>query len=354
MTTTNFLSQEEIQALLGKRKTNEIDKKNNPLTSHELGLLSELFDIVGAQFTRELTLLTSKEVTATTPKLQVIENNNIFQNKETPFYVALGELTGQIKGLHFITLTKDDCDIYKELLKQSDTTIDFGNELKMFQEIISPLCDTISQSISSILDKEVAYVITGIDIVQDLNEISVNKFIDDVSFLRVELPFSIEQLSNTCFEVFIPIKVAKQCLDEISEYLGEVNVEEENQMSFQSNSQTNEKDTKLEDTPKIQTVQFSNFEESAPISKEPNNLNLLLDIPLQVTVELGRTKRTVKEILEISHGSIIELDKLAGEPVDILVNNKLIAVGEVVVIDENFGVRVTDILSTEERISKLR
>ena len=77
---------------------------------------------------------------------------------------------------------------------------------------------------------------------------------------------------------------------------------------------------------------------------EARNLDMLLDIPLQVTVELGRTKRSVKDILELSSGSIIELDKLAGEPVDILVNNRLIAKGEVVVIDENFGVRVTDII----------
>lgn len=81
---------------------------------------------------------------------------------------------------------------------------------------------------------------------------------------------------------------------------------------------------------------------------------MLLDIPLQVTVELGRTKRSVKDILELSTGSIIELDKLAGEPVDILVNNKLIAQGEVVVIDESFGVRVTDIVSQSDRIRKLR
>lgn len=84
------------------------------------------------------------------------------------------------------------------------------------------------------------------------------------------------------------------------------------------------------------------------------NLSLLLDVPLQVTVELGRTKRSVQEILHLSSGSIIELDKLAGEPVDILVNNKLIAKGEVVVIDENFGVRVTDIISQSDRLKRLK
>ncbi|WP_429843607.1 flagellar motor switch phosphatase FliY [Brevibacillus sp. FIR094] len=84
------------------------------------------------------------------------------------------------------------------------------------------------------------------------------------------------------------------------------------------------------------------------------NLNLLHDIPLQVTVELGRTKKLIREILDLSAGSIIQLDKLAGEHVDILVNNKLIAKGEVVVIDENFGVRVTDIISQIDRVQKLQ
>jgi flagellar motor switch protein FliN/FliY len=85
-------------------------------------------------------------------------------------------------------------------------------------------------------------------------------------------------------------------------------------------------------------------------SEAMGNIALLLDVPMRVTVELGRTKMTIKEILGLGEGSIIELDKLAGEPVDILVNDKLIAQGEVVVIDENFAVRVTKIVSPMERI----
>lgn len=104
----------------------------------------------------------------------------------------------------------------------------------------------------------------------------------------------------------------------------------------------------------VQPVQYTNFTPGLLQQAEQANLNLLLDIPLNVTVELGRTQKLIKEILELSQGSIIELDKLAGEPVDILVNNKLIAKGEVVVIDENFGVRVTDIMSQWDRIQKLQ
>jgi len=84
------------------------------------------------------------------------------------------------------------------------------------------------------------------------------------------------------------------------------------------------------------------------------NISLILDVPMTLTVELGRTTQMVQEILGMGEGSIIELDKLAGEPVDLLVNGKLIAKGEVVVIDENFGVRVTDIVSPAERLSGLQ
>ncbi len=104
----------------------------------------------------------------------------------------------------------------------------------------------------------------------------------------------------------------------------------------------------------VQPVQFSGLTGGHPVHADQTNLGLLLDIPLKVTVELGRTHKTIKDILELSQGSIVELDKLAGEPVDILVNNKLIAKGEVVVIDENFGVRVTDIVSQLDRITKIQ
>lgn len=84
------------------------------------------------------------------------------------------------------------------------------------------------------------------------------------------------------------------------------------------------------------------------------NLNLILDIPLKVTVELGRTKMPVSELLNLTQGSVIELMKLAGEPMEVLVNEKLIARGEAVVVNEKFGVRLTDIISPTERIEQLK
>jgi flagellar motor switch protein FliN/FliY len=84
------------------------------------------------------------------------------------------------------------------------------------------------------------------------------------------------------------------------------------------------------------------------------DIEFLLDIPLEVTVQLGMTRMLIRDLLQLGQGSVIELDKLAGEPMEILVNNKLVAKGEVVVVNEKFGIRLTDIISTAERINQLR
>ena len=104
--------------------------------------------------------------------------------------------------------------------------------------------------------------------------------------------------------------------------------------------------------PNVQPVQFANLQ-PAQMTGEQGNIGLLMDVYMEMTVELGRTRKRIKDILGIGEGTIIELDKLAGEPVDILVNHKLIAKGEVVVIDENFGVRVTEIVSQMDRMNEL-
>jgi flagellar motor switch protein FliN/FliY len=103
----------------------------------------------------------------------------------------------------------------------------------------------------------------------------------------------------------------------------------------------------------VQSVQFPNLMQPRLGAQESGNIGLIMDVSMEMTVELGRTRKLIKEILGMGEGTIIELDKLAGEPVDILVNHKLIAKGEVVVIDENFGVRVTEIVSPMERFNDM-
>jgi len=111
---------------------------------------------------------------------------------------------------------------------------------------------------------------------------------------------------------------------------------------------------KQEKPVKATPVEFEELQPQEMSQQDMGKLELLLDVPLTISVELGRTKMTLKQVLELYNGSIIELDKLTGEPVDVLVNGKIVARGEVVVVDENFAVRITEIVSPRERLTTLR
>ena len=111
-------------------------------------------------------------------------------------------------------------------------------------------------------------------------------------------------------------------------------------------------ETEQQPVSSVQTAKFTQLNES-PVSMDQNSMDLLLDVDLDLSVELGRANVPVREILQLGSGSIVELNKLAGDSVDVLVNGRLIARGEVVVVDENFGVRITEILSPSDRISRL-
>ena len=112
--------------------------------------------------------------------------------------------------------------------------------------------------------------------------------------------------------------------------------------------------TQTESTVTVQPVQFASFEDLDQVQGPQNqNLNILLDVKLQLTVELGRTELPIKKVLELTKGSIVTLNKAAGEPVELYANGKLIAYGEVVVIEDNFGLRITHITDPAKRLNSL-
>ena len=110
---------------------------------------------------------------------------------------------------------------------------------------------------------------------------------------------------------------------------------------------------KVEGAQQVEAASFQDFGGSASKGESPKDIDFILDIPVQLTVELGRTKIAIKNLLQLAQGSVVELDGMAGEPMDVLVNGCLIAQGEVVVVNEKFGIRLTDIITPSERIRKL-
>jgi len=103
-----------------------------------------------------------------------------------------------------------------------------------------------------------------------------------------------------------------------------------------------------------QKAQFGQLQNENKPSSDEVNLEVILDIPVTLSVEIGRTRQTIRNLLQLNQGSVVELDRLAGEPMDVLVNGTLIAHGEIVVVNEKFGIRLTDVISAAERVNKLR
>jgi len=111
---------------------------------------------------------------------------------------------------------------------------------------------------------------------------------------------------------------------------------------------------KKNDAPKAEAATFNNLGDSPVTSGETSNLDFILDIPLEVTVELGRTKILINNLLQLTQGAVVELEKTAGEPVEIMVNDKLLGKGEVIVVNDRFGIRITEIISQADRIKNMK
>ena len=349
----NKLSPDELNGLLGQGSAGgTIDS----LTKLEEEALTELLNVSLGGSSTVLSTIFSDTVNVTSPVLTVKQKDGLLPDAPSPFFVGLGEYTGGISGIQILTISKEDVQTITKLVDPTSDAADTDKQFQVIQEVVQQMFASVSQSMSTVLELEVSHSLSGMDVIEKQADFPVAMFTEEEWFAEASFQLKIGTQENVKFHLCIPIRMAKQMVGILTDTTDEDDPEETQEMQFQSNNQSNETNNKKDSSQEhnIQSVQFSSFDETGSTNAEPNNLNMLLDIPLQVTVELGRTKRMVKEILEVSHGSIIELDKLAGEPVDILINNKLIAVGEVVVIDENFGVRVTDILSTADRISKLR
>ncbi|WKA53905.1 flagellar motor switch phosphatase FliY [Planococcus shixiaomingii] len=354
--TTEKLSSDEISGLLGKQGTEEKKMSKNSLSALEKEAMTELLTVSLGGASAVLSLMFSEQVTVKAPKLSVLQKDKLMIGNETPFFVVLGEYTGGITGLQFLSINKKDVQTITRLVDDQSDMEDMEKQFEVIQEMVQQMFMSATRSMTTILEQDIAHSLSGMDIIENQQEFPINKFTKEEWFVEAAFQMQIGSETQLSFHLYLPIRLAQHIVNILTDTMNEENPEETQQMEFQSNNPTNNSTNQINTntSPNIQSVQFSSFDETVSAQAEPNNLNMLLDIPLQVTVELGRTKRMVKEILGVSQGSIIELDKLAGEPVDILINNKLIAVGEVVVIDENFGVRVTDIISTADRISKLR
>ncbi|KQU18548.1 flagellar motor switch protein FliN [Bacillus sp. Leaf13] len=405
MISDEMLSQDEIDALL--KGSSDIEDEVNFLSIEdylsmmELDALGEIGNISFGSSATALSTLLNQKVDITTPAVTLIERGKIAEEFPHPYVAIQVQYTEGFTGINMLVIKQSDAAIIADLMLGGDglNPSEMLGEIQLsaVQEAMNQMMGSAATSMSTIFSKKVDISPPSIDLLNFLNGEGENAIPDEDLFAKISFRLRVGTLIDSNIMQLLPLEFAKGLVSELLNGTSESEADEnkmeqiqtnptqsnspQEPVSFQnpvSNQPTNEnygqsgyqtKPTyKIPNEPQhvgvssvptgqpvnVQPASFSSFQPYQLQESETKNLSMLMDIPLQVTVELGRTKRSVKEILELSSGSIIELDKLAGEPVDILVNSRLIAKGEVVVIDENFGVRVTDIMSQSDRLKKLR
>ncbi|NLY91234.1 MAG: flagellar motor switch phosphatase FliY [Firmicutes bacterium] len=344
-----MLSQEEINALL-KEDLVEL----SPLERDALG---EIGNIAFGSGSTALSLLLNRRVELNTPTVELSEMSELVRKYPTPCIAAEVDYQKGLKGTNLLLIQMRDAAVIADLMLGGDGTkpnMQLGEmELSAIGEAMNQMIGKASTSMSSLFELrvEIAPPRTQVLSMQNIKDFS-NQFIQNNLVVVIYFRLVIEDLVDSKLMLVIPYAFAREMAATLIDKNQPVPGENKKPETPKASGPVTREETKPSDSG-VRPIQFGALHSSAH-HEEPSNLNLLLDVPLEISVELGSTKMRIKEILELGIGSVIELDRLAGELVDILVNGKLIAKGEVVVIDENFGVKITDIISPFERVNNLQ
>ena len=401
-----MLSQEEINALLGgmgdsaentsdvvaNEPTPAAADSNERLSPEESDALGEIANISMGTAATTLSVLVNNRVEITTPKLSYVTLNDLKEQNPAPcVFIYISYRTG-LEGKNILVLKEHDVKVITDLMMGGDGTNTEGElselHLSAISEAMNQMMGSAATSLSSMLEKKVDISppsSTRVDLTDTMMEDGLHDMVGQ-TFVQVSFRMTIGDLVDSEIMQLYPFDFAKLIYTRFRSTM-EGGMEEtaasepepapqpepvaarvqqpepmqavpvsqmDPQMAPQQPMMGMQQPTMngampmynmpMQNVP-IQPAQFQNFAPSQNLDGiAPENIDLIMDVPLEVTVELGRTSKSIKEILDFSPGTIIELDKLAGEPVDVLVNGKFVAKGEVVVIEENFGIRVTEII----------
>ncbi|MGV3024284.1 flagellar motor switch phosphatase FliY [Clostridium thermobutyricum] len=370
-----FLSQEEIDSLLnGGGSSDKII--GNDLTEIEKDLLGEIGNISMGSASTALYQIIGQSVNITTPVVSMTTLGEIKKNFDTPNVVLDVEYISGIVGRNILIIKTEDAAVISSLMMGGDGTVEEDKilsdlELSAVSEAMNQMIGSSATSMATMFAREVNISPPSCKIWSDERDILTDKIPEDEEIVRVSFKMTIGNLVDSNIMQILPLKTAKKIVsimtgneeeDKEEKINTETIVERKNDVIEKEiiNKNTSYNDTRLSsgniNVEKVQVheASFGKLEESKNKSEVPNNIDLILDVPLEISVVLGRTKKSIKDILSLGTGSLIELEKLAEEPVEILVNGKNIAYGEVVVVDENFGVRITSIASSSDRIKSLK
>lgn len=356
-----ILDQAEIDALLNSNFVDEhVDEHvHEKLSDEDLDALGEIANISMGSAATVLSELVNQQVVITNPTITKMTYRELVAQLPDPYMAIEVQFTKGLKGANLLVLKNADCEILANMMMGEPPVA--KNEI-MDEMHMSAATEAMNQMIASSATAMSQVFNTSVDISPPdlilIDNDSSNIDIKDMDLVVIKFNMTVGDIINSELIQMMPVLTAK----EQARLLFNVTNVTENQEVLNdtptNHGSTNINSSNVNANPVSTMIATTYPEEDNYMEQEfsggEKNFDLILDIPLKVSVELGRTKKPINEILQYQSGSILELNKLVDENVDILVNGTLVAKGEVVVINENFGVKITNIISPKERIMQLR
>ena len=386
-----ILSQEEISALLNDTGS-ENATQNTSLTDNEKDAIGEIANISMGTAATTLFSLVNRKVEISTTVVSLATWDDIVEAYERPCVFIRIAYTVGLDGNNLLILKENDVKIITDLMMGGDGTNTDGElgelHLSAICEAMNQMMGSAATSLSSMLNKTIDISPPHADLIdlqENVDEGTIDEFLKN-PFVKISFKMEIGDLVNSTIMQLYPISFAKEMCASITQ-----NMEQDAAANASVTPQPKAK-PEPQPTPQpapqqtmqsqgmmgqamqgqpmmgqpmqgqpmmgqpmmsqpmmgqpvnVQPAQFQPFMGDLSAAFQKENIDLIMDVPLEVTVELGRTSKSIQEILDFAPGTIIELNKIAGEPIDVLVNGKYVAKGEVVVIEESFGVRITEII----------
>lgn len=374
------LSQEEIDALI-RAQSGETGESNaggsgeeppeppspperdehdepHPLSEDQLDALGEFFNIAMGRAATVLSSLLGRDVNITTPSAGWVDWDNVVKSHPIPCVVVWVEFKEGLEGSTVLILSQSDANLVANIMDEEEKGLDEPLDdyrRGVVGEAVNQMVGGAVMAMAEMLGLEMSIQPPRIEVLDFSSQETPPPPVEyrEGELVQISFRFDVADLLSSEMVQLMPVSFAKFLADRILEeeegYVSpttSTGPRQDDRTSLEEDrAATGHPESVPEEEVEVRRVEFQPLGVGGPGGRsEEDNIRLLLDIELEVSVEIGRTRMRIRDVLSLGEGSIIELDKVVGEPVEIYANNKLIARGEVVVIDEDFGVRVTEIV----------
>lgn len=362
------MTQAEIDALLNGTATMEPEPEPEPaddrLSQEVKDIIGEVGNISMSQAATTLSTLLNRKVSITTPKVKGSTIKEIIEGSDTPKVVTTIAFKEGLIGKNILMIDVDDAVIIADLMMGNDgknlEDKEFTDlELSAVSEAMNQMIGSASTAMATMFDRRVDISPPDVKVWETLDDADLDTSNQEELVCTTSFNISVEGLLESEIMQVLPVdtvvEISEIMLGDTAEVVSgreSISVKKVDEPTKKNEPEPQKTEQRAAESVDIKKPKFQDLPRNDKKST-PRNLDLIMDVPLDFSVVLGKSRKTIKDILSLSTGSVVELDKMTDEPLEIYVNGKLIAEGEVVVINESFGIRITNILSKEQRINHL-